>query len=249
MKVLLSGRDGGTTHREVALLGSLPPGLRLIGGLAVMCRVGAPHRATVDIDALARGMPEVHQVLSRLAVTATDGGRYSFAGDMSLDVIEVSPDPAASLTSELLAQGELSELEINAIAHVWAHDTATLLDIAAVDELTGRPLAEAAGRLVATTPGLVAMKASTVALRASSKPEKRASDLYDLGRLLVDGGMRAGGLAELPDAAREPLLERIHRHFVDPAGRDRTYREVRRFGEPPLDLDATADAAESLVSG
>ena len=63
MKVLLSGRDGGTTHREVALLGSLPPGLRLIGGLAVMCRVGAPHRATVDIDALARGMPEVHQVL------------------------------------------------------------------------------------------------------------------------------------------------------------------------------------------
>ena len=33
------------------LLSSLPPELRLIGGLAVMCRVGTPHRATVDLDA------------------------------------------------------------------------------------------------------------------------------------------------------------------------------------------------------
>ena len=56
MTVVLSGRRGGSTHREVALLASLPPELRLIGGLAVMCRVGTPHRATVDLDALARGL-------------------------------------------------------------------------------------------------------------------------------------------------------------------------------------------------
>lgn len=246
MKVLLSGRHEGTTHREVALLGSLPPELRLIGGLAVMCRVGAPHRATVDIDALVRSMPEMHTVLSRVAVTATDGGRYSFAGDMSLDVIEVSPDPAAELAAVLDDAGELTDLEVNAVAHVWAHDTATLLDIAAVDDVSGAPLAEAAGRLVATTAGLVAMKASTVGLRASSKPEKRASDLYDLGRLLVDGGLGPGDLDELPVAARTPLLARIRAHFVDPAGRDRTYREIRRFGEPRLDLDAAADAAEFI---
>lgn len=249
MKVLLSGRANGTTHREVALLGSLPPELRLIGGLAVMCRVGAPHRATVDIDALARSMPELHSVLSRLAVTATDGGRYSFAGDMSLDVIEVSPDPATQLTQLLLDEGTLSDLEVNAIAHVWAHDTATRLDIAAVDELSGQPLAEATDRLVATAPGLVAMKASTIALRASSKPEKRASDLYDLGRLLVDGGLRPGDLDGLPEAARQPLLARIEFHFVDPPGRDRTYREIRRFGEPHLDLDAAADAVDFLTAG
>lgn len=247
MTVVLTGREDGTTHREVALLGSLPPQLRLIGGLAVMCRVGAPHRATVDIDALARGMDDMHRTLSRLAVTATDGGRYSFDGHMSLDVIEVSPDPAAELTVELLAGGELTDLEVNAVAHVWAHDTASLLDIVAVDELTGRRLAEAAHRLVATAPGLVAMKASTVALRASSKPEKRASDLYDLGRLLVDGGVRSGDLDGLPDAVKASLADRMHSHFIDPAGRDRTYREIRRFAEPELDLDAAADAVEFLI--
>lgn len=246
MTVILTGREGGTTHREVALLASLPPELRLIGGLAVMCRVGAPHRATVDIDALARDMDDMHEVLSRLAVTSTDGGRYSFAGEMSLDVIEVSPDPAAELAAELLGRGELSDLEVNAITHVWAHDTATVLDVIAVDELTGTRLAQASGRLVATAPGLVAMKASTVGLRASSKPEKRASDLYDLGRLLADGGMRKGDLAELPPAALDALMERLHRHFLDPAGRDRTYREIRRFGEPEFDLDAAADAVEFL---
>lgn len=246
MTVLLTGREGGTTHREVALLSSLPPELRLIGGLAVMCRVGAPHRATVDIDALARNMEDMHELLSRLAVTATDGGRYSFAGDMSLDVIEVSPDPAAALAADLLSLGPLSDLEINAIAHVWAHDTATVLDVVAVDELSGARLARATGRLVATAPGLVAMKASTVGLRASSKPEKRASDLYDLGALLADGGLRRGDLEGLPRSALDPLMERLRRHFLEPAGRDRTYREIRRFGEPEFDLDAAADAVEFL---
>lgn len=150
MKVLLTGRAWGTTHREVELLASLPPELVLIGGLAVMCRVGTP-------------------------------------------------------------------------------------------------LPEASDRLVATTAGLVAMKASTVGLRASSKPEKRASDLYDMGRLLIDRGIHKGDLDGLPDVARTPLLERIHSYFVDPAGRDRTYRAVRRFGEPHLDLDAAADAIEFLM--
>ncbi len=246
MTVVLTGREGGTTHREVALLGSLPPELRLIGGLAVMCRVGAPHRATVDIDALARNMDDMHELLSHLAVTATDGHRYSFAGDMSLDVIEVSPDPADELAAYLVDRGPLSDLEVNAIAHVWAHDTASILDVVAVDELSGTRLARAGGRLVATTPGLVAMKASTVGLRASSKPEKRASDLYDLGRLLADGSLRRGDLTELPTAALDPLMERLAHHFIEPAGRDRTYREIRRFGEPEFDLDAAADAVEFL---
>ena len=60
--VLLSGRHGGTTHREVELLASLPPELRLIGGLAVMCRVGSPHRTTVDLDAVARDLDRTARV-------------------------------------------------------------------------------------------------------------------------------------------------------------------------------------------
>ena len=246
--VLLSGRRDGSTHREVELLASLPAELRLIGGLAVMCRVGTPHRATIDLDAVARDLPRYHGALVRLAVTASGGGQYSFEGDVDLDVIDVAPQPSQALVEELASTGPLTDLELNVVAHTWAHDTATPLDIVAVDDRTGERLATAPGRLVASPAGLVAMKATTVALRASSKPEKRASDLYDLGRLLVDGGVRAADVAAMPAPLRVAVFERLHGWFVDDAGRDRTYREVRRFDEPRLDLDDAADAVTDLAA-
>jgi len=246
--VVLSGRRDGTTHREVALLASLPPELRLIGGLAVMCRVGSPHRATVDLDAVARDLDGLHPDLLRLAVTAAGGGQYRFAGDLDLDVIDVTLLPTEDLLVQLLADGpDLTDLELNVVAHTWAHDSAEPLDVVAVDEQTGVRIAEAPGRLVATAAGIVAMKATTVPLRASSKPEKRASDLYDLGRLLVAGDLTAADLAALPEPLRGVVAERLRHWFVDGAGRDRTYRDVRRFDEPLLNLDDVADAVEDLV--
>ena len=246
--VLLSGREGGTTHREVALLAELPEELRLIGGLAVMCRVGSPHRATVDLDAVARNLDGIHPDLLRLALTAAGGGQYRFAGDLDLDVIDVAPLASDELLEQLLADGAyLTDLELNVVAHTWAHDTAQPLDIVAVDEQTGVRLASAPGRLVATAAGIVAMKATTVPLRASSKPEKRASDLYDLGRLLVAGRLAAADLAALPEPVHRVVAARLRQWFLDDAGRDRTYRDVRRFDEPLLDLDDAADAVEDLV--
>jgi hypothetical protein len=246
--VILSGRAGGTTHREVELLAALPPELRLIGGLAVMCRVGSPHRATVDLDAVARDLDGLHPDLLRLAVTAAGGGQYRFAGDLDLDVIDVTLLPTEDLLVQLLADGpDLTDLELNVVAHTWAHDSAEPLDVVAVDEQTGVRIAEAPGRLVATAAGIVAMKATTVPLRASSKPEKRASDLYDLGRLLVAGDLTAADLAALPEPLRGVVAERLRHWFVDGAGRDRTYRDVRRFDEPLLNLDDVADAVEDLV--
>lgn len=248
--VVLSGREGGTTHREVQLLASLPAELRLIGGLAVMCRVGTPHRATVDLDAVARDLPSLHADLARLALTAVGGGQYTFAGDLDLDVIDVAPASSTDLLDQLGAPGApLSDLELNVVAHTWAHDTATPLDVVAVDELTGRRLAEARGRLVASAAGIVAMKATTIPLRASSRPEKRASDLYDLGRVLVDGGLRPEAFAAMPEPLRIEVAQRLHGWFVDGAGRDRTYRDVRRFDEPDLDLDDASDAVEDLGIG
>ena len=82
------------------MLSSLPPELRLIGGLAVMCRVGTPHRTTVDVDAVARDLPRVHAALARLAVLSPGGGQYRFAGDLDLDVIDI----ATMTTDELLAE-------------------------------------------------------------------------------------------------------------------------------------------------
>ncbi|MEZ5140754.1 MAG: nucleotidyl transferase AbiEii/AbiGii toxin family protein [Acidimicrobiales bacterium] len=246
--VVLAGRRDGTTHHEVALLASLPDELRLIGGLAVMCRVGTPHRTTVDLDALARDLPAVHPQLARLALTAAGGGQYRFAGDLDLDVIDVAPVAADALLAELAPpDGELTDLELNVLAHTWAHDSATPLDIVAVDDRTGARLAAAPGRLVASSAGLVAMKATTVPLRASSRPEKRASDLYDLGRLLVSGRQLPQELRAMPAPLRDAVVDRLRRWYLDEAGRDRTYRDVRRFDEPPLDLDAAADAVDDLT--
>ncbi len=246
--IVLTGRRDGTTHRAVELLASLPPQLRLIGGLAVLCRVGVPHRSTVDLDAVTRDLAGVHDEIASLAVTAPGGGQYTFAGNFDLDVIDVSPEPTGALIDQLGETGEpLGDLELNVIAHTWAYETATRLDLVAVEEGPGTVLARADDRLVASPTGLVAMKATTVPLRSSSKPEKRASDLYDLGRLVVTAGVTVDDVAELPTQLRVPVLDRLEHWFRTPAGRDRTYREVRRFDEPRLDLDDAADAVEGLL--
>ena len=128
--VLLSGRLGGTTHREVELLASLPPELRLIGGLAVMCRVGSPHRTTVDLDAVARDLTGLHESIARMAVTASGGGQYRFEGALDLDVIDVAPQTIDELVEHLVATGEpLTDLELNIVSLTWAHDGATPLDV------------------------------------------------------------------------------------------------------------------------
>ncbi len=247
--VLLSGRIGGTTHREVQLLASLPPELRLIGGLAVMCRVGSPHRTTVDLDAVARDLTGLHDSIARMAVSASGGGQYRFEGALDLDVIDVAPVPIDELVTQLVATGEqLSDLELNVVALTWAHDGATPLDVVAVDELSGARLAEAPGRQVATTSGLVAMKTTAIPLRASTRPEKRSSDLYDLSRLLVTPGHDAATLQDMPEVLAEVVRTRLERWFVDDAGRDRTFREVRRFDEPSVDLDDVADVVADLVA-
>lgn len=246
--VVLSGRRGGTTHREVELLASLPEELRLIGGLAVMCRVGSPHRTTVDLDAVARDLESLHRSISRMALTAPGGGQYRFAGEMDLDVIEVAPVPAQELVDELERGGEpLTDLELNVVALTWAHDGATVVDVVAVDEVDGARLAAAPGRLVASPSGLVAMKCTAAPLRASTRPEKRASDLYDLARLLLVVGDGRASTTGLPPVLRSAVESRLRLWFVDDAGRDRTYREVRRFDDPVVDLDDVADAVADLL--
>lgn len=245
---MLTGRRDGTTHRAVDLLASLPSQLRLIGGLAVLCRVGVPHRSTVDLDAVTRDLAGIHDEIASLAVTAPGGGQYTFAGNFDLDVIDVSPEPTPVLIAELAAHDEpLGDLELNVIAHTWAFETATRLDLVAVEDGTGTVLARADGRLVASSTGLVTMKVTTVPLRASSRPEKRASDLYDLGRLLIVGKITTHDIETIPVELREPVMMRISHWFCDPTGRDRTYRDVRRFDEPRLDLDEVADAVESIL--
>lgn len=244
--VVLTGRPDGTTALAVDVLRDLPPEFRLIGGLAVLCRVGVPHRATVDLDALARDLERFDDDLDRLALSSAGGGQYRMPGDLELDVIDVSPTDADRLASELAAAGAVTDLELNLVAHTWAHDTATGVDITVVADDSGALLSRAPGRLVASSGGLVAMKAATVPLRASSRPEKRASDLYDLGRLVAE----TSGAREVltsPPLLVTAVVSRLQAWFVDPRGRDRTFREVRRFDEVTLDLDEVAEVVLDLA--
>lgn len=243
--VVLTGRPDGTTARSVRVLAALPSELRLIGGLAVLCRVGVPHRATVDLDALARGLETFDEAVRSMAMSAAGGGQYVMAGELELDVIDVSPGDAESLLVELERSGEpTTDLELNAVGHTWAHDTAAPVDLVVISDVDGATLVAAPHRLVATVAGLVTMKATTVPLRASSKPEKRASDLYDLGRLIATGSEQLGALDRAPSLLRDVVVDRLHRWFVDPVGRDRTFRDTRRFDEVRLDLDEVADVIE-----
>lgn len=249
--IVLSGRPGGTTHRAVEVLAELPPEFRLIGGLAVMCRVGMPHRATVDLDAITRDLAHHHELLANLAVTSAGGGQYRMRNELDLDVIDIAPERADELAAQLATAGDVSDLELNVVAHAWAHDAATPVDIAVVYG-DGVPLVEASGRLVASVAGLVAMKVSTVPLRASQRAEKRASDLYDLARLLITDDRAGAGAAlgdaigQMPSLLGEVIRDRLDAWFVQGAGRDRTYRDLRRFDDPPVDLDEVADAVLAL---
>ena len=154
----------------------------MIGGLAVMCRVGSPHRTTVSLDAVAHDLEGLHETIAKLAVTAPGGGQYTFADDFDLDVIDVAPDSSAVLIEQLTAQAEpLDDLELNVVAHTWAFETATALDLVVVEEQRNVELARADGRLVASSAGLVAMKASTIPLRSGSRPGKRALGLLRPG--------------------------------------------------------------------
>ena len=218
-----------------------------------MCRVGSPHRTTVDLDAVARDLEGLHESIAGLAVTSSGGGQYRFAGDMDLDVIDVAPVPTDELVGELesaaggLTGGGLTDLELNVVSLTWAHDGATPLDVVAVDELNGEPLAKATDRMVASISGLAAMKTTAIPLRASTRPEKRASDLYDLARLLLVPGQDRVSLAGMPGLLAGPVAQRLTQWFVDDAGRDRTFRDIRRFDEPTVDLDDVADAVEDLL--
>ena len=61
--------------------------------------------------------------------------------------------------------------------------------------------------------------------------------------------MRSGRTTSrsFPRCWRRRSRQRLLDWFVDDAGRDRTYRDIRRFDEPLVDLDEVADRVVELA--
>lgn len=152
----------------------------VIGGLAVICRVSGPHRATSDLDTVNRrraGEP------SQLQVLVTSTGRASgpagvliptALGEVQVDILEVSDADFDPLPEDPTGR-------LHVLSHAWAADTATAVLIRAQD---GNEIIVA----VAEPGPLVAMKLQSTFDRGT---DKASTDLLDIIRLTLGDRTRS----------------------------------------------------------
>lgn len=169
----------------------------VIGGLAVLCRLGIVYRGTGDLDtANRRAVGEPHQLdvlLQQDDVTQADAAGVwipTAAGAVKVDVIEVSD---AGLSH--LPEDETDRLAV--LSHAWAIEAATPLRIRAASS------DGASTEIVAyvAEPGpLIAMKLQSVMNRLV---EKERTDLLDIVRLTLDHTAGPAARAQLAEADKQ----------------------------------------------
>lgn len=155
----------------------------LVGGLAVLSRLGSAYRVTSDVDTANRredGEPAQLDVLLAYGAVATDAAGALIStpdGDVRVDVLEISASQLAELPEDPTDRLYL-------LAHDWAMATATPMSIQVTD---GRAVAAEESVLVAEPGPLVATKLQALPNRSRAK---EATDLLDIVRLTLDA--RAG---------------------------------------------------------
>lgn len=181
---------GGWASRFIEALRSIVDeigheGFALIGGLAVMTRLGGAYRATDDIDTATEQMDD--EPHSRLFILTHDaaGLPRPLPGGGKVDCIEVGNVAASDLDPGDLPE-DASERAF-CVAHRWAFDGARSVVLSANAAVDRR--IEARCR-VATPAALVAMKLVAIPRRRGVRPEKRSTDLADLFSFLTVGNVR-----------------------------------------------------------
>jgi len=136
-EILFIDGPGGSASRLVRALRTLAAEVpssefALIGGLAVMTRLGRVHRATDDLDAAAQSVEGGPSRLSILVGGGESGrGRRSVEG-VKVDCIDVGSTPAADLDAGDLPDDEFDRAFL--LAHRWALDSATEASLTVVSE-------------------------------------------------------------------------------------------------------------------
>jgi hypothetical protein len=239
--IVLGGDDEGAARlvRAAAHLARADLGPHaLVGGLAVMCRLAAVHRATSDVDTVAEttAPTAVEVIASSIGTIDPSNPNRVLIDDIRVDVIDTARFAADDL------EGLTTDERLIIVSHRWALDMATPATIAA-----GR---DAASIRVATPAALVAMKAGAVLGGRTRDPRKRASDLYDLYRLALAhdrGGQVAGELASAPFGLGRLVAEALREVVGQP---ERAVRTLASAGPEAgaVTADDIADVLGPLVA-
>lgn len=216
----------------------------LIGGLAVMMHLAEAHRVTADVDAAAddddgRIEPAL-EVLIGEGRAHRDRGQLYVGEDTRVDVIAVYALPTE------LPDDDLDRAFL--IASRWAVTTAIVTEVS----VTGSDgtILTSASFPIATPTALIAMKLQAHQ-RRDRPAEKKASDVYDIYRLLRehdhDGG---GGVAEVLATAPGDLTawsaDTIEATFV--SGAAHWSRQLNVYGRGPQMGAVSAEDLEVVGS-
>ena len=229
--VLVAGVDS-VPYRAVARLAEVAPTLpdfALVGGLAVIARLGQAHRVTNDVDAVSDDQAGLLDVLVAGGLDRR-GDSVVLERELTLDVIDVS-------------EGDPDYLPY--ATHRFAFDTRTPVAISVRPGRGGAPVVATVA--VARACALLAVKLGiSEGVGRTRDPRKVGSDAFDIVRLLQRFGPDA--LADdLVALADRSLVERVgalaERHLVEHA--DRTAAAIVRSSVLGVEVVA-ADQLELL---
>jgi hypothetical protein len=216
----------------------------VVGGLAVLCRLGIAYRATSDLDTVHRrgaGDPPQLQVL--LASGAEQSGPAGAivptpAGMVHIDIIEVTDSELDQLPDDPTDR-------LAVLSHDWAASSAASVRIRALGP-SAVTVAEAVVRVAGPGP-LIAMKLQSVMNRLV---EKERTDLLDIIRLTLDpvtGPVARAQLRETHSQLRADAVLHARRWFIEQ--KNRTIRLIRGIPEgADVDDDTIELVAELLLA-
>lgn len=193
----------------------------VVGGLAVLCRLSRPYRATTDLDTVSRlHAGQVGQLQLLVAAGATPSGPAGVQvqtplGSVQVDVLEVTDADFSPLPEDPTDR-------LHVLSHAWAAQTATPVHLVADN-------APPVTVLVARPAALVAMKLRSVMNRGAAK---EGTDLLDIVRLTTDPATAVAvidGLRAADDQLKADALLHAGRWFHDSAAR--TLQRIRNIPE------------------
>lgn len=196
----------------------------IVGGLAVLCRLGVAYRSTQDLDTLLRrleGQPSGLEILERAGATSLDNLGATLPterGDVRVDVLEARD-------SDLDRDFTDPTDRLEAMAHRWALATATPVRIGAtsMDEpLRGTNASVAENSEPVEVEALVARLVTDPVSAQQVTEEFRSSD------------------AQLADDAWQHAELKFERRAT------RTLRLIRNLGRADVDAELIAATADFL---